>query len=152
MENKDNKKLIIELAKIINSNKDKRVLIVGTTCTGKTTFLKYIKNAFDMDELVFPKLTKAQSDYVCQSPWTSEIGKAMSRLTKEKVRIKPGQPIFGTVVLDSDLVVYLHISDELLKKRTALRGVNFKDAKNMQKQIETEIKQTEISIIEFKVG
>ena len=102
-----------------------------------------------MDELVFPKLTKEERDYVCQHPWTPEIGEKMVGLVKEKVKIEPGKPVFGTVVLDSDLIVYLRISDELLKERTALRGANYEDAKNMQRQIEEEIKQSNIPTIEL---
>ena len=105
-----------------------------------------------MDDLVFPQLTKAESDYVCQSPWTPKIGETINRLVKEKVRIEPGNPVFGTVVLESDLIIYLRISDELLKKRTGLRGSKFEDAKNMQKAIEVEIKSSGLPVIEFPVG
>ncbi len=148
----NNKELINELSRILADNKNKRIVVVGTTCTGKSTFLNNIENAHDMDELVFPKLTKEEHDYVCQHPWTPEIGETMDRLVKENIKIESGKPVFGTVVLDSDLIVYLHISDELLKKRTELRGANFEDAKNMQKQIEEDIKQSNIPTIEFLVG
>ena len=144
--------LIKNLKDILNRNKDKRVVVVGTTCTGKSTFLKQIENAHDMDELVFPKLSQEERDYVCQNPWTEDIGRTMVRLVKERVTVKPGEPVFGTVVLGSDLVIELKISDELLRKRTLLRGVSFEDAKNMQKQIEAEIRRSGIPVIEFNVG
>ena len=150
----NNNELINELSQILEKNKDKRVVVVGTTCTGKSTFLKNIniKEAHDMDEMVFPKLTKEERYYVCQHPWTPEIGKTMARLVREKIKIEPGNPVFGTVVIDSDLIVYLHISDELLQKRTELRGANFEDAKNMQKQIEEEVKSSKISTVELSIG
>ncbi|MEI6835418.1 MAG: hypothetical protein WCK59_01170 [Candidatus Falkowbacteria bacterium] len=144
--------LISKLSQILNENIDKRVVVVGTTCTGKTTFLKNIENAHDMDELVFPQLTKEEHDYVCSHPWTPEIGSKMISLTKEKVKIGPGNPVFGTIVLESDLIVYLQISDELLKQRTELRGANFEDAKNMQKQIEEEIIKSNIPVLNFFIG
>lgn len=144
--------LISKLSQILNENADKRVVVVGTTCTGKSTFLKNIQNTHDMDELVFPQLSKEEHDYVCSHPWTPEIGNKMISLTKEKIKIEPGKPVFGTIVLDSDLIVYLQISDELLKQRTELRGAKFEDAKNMQNQIEEEINKSNIPVLNFFVG
>ncbi len=142
---------IRELASLLYVHKDKRVVVVGTTCTGKSTFLENIPTACDMDKLVFPLLTEEEAEYVCQTPWTSEIGKTMDRLVKEKVIVEPGKPVFGTIVLDSDLIIYLRISDELLRQRTASRNVDFEDAKNMQTQIERDITQSKTPVIEFDV-
>jgi hypothetical protein len=147
-----NENVIGRLKSILDSNKDKRIVVVGTTCAGKTTFLQLIDGCFDMDKLVFPKLTKDEADYVCQTPWTPEIGNMMSKLTRERVAVERGKPVFGTVVLDCDLIVYLKISDGLLKERANFRVVNFDDAKNMQKQIEQEISGAHIPVIEFFVG
>lgn len=144
--------LATKLQALLDANKDKRVVVVGTTCTGKSTFLNHIKGAHDMDELVFPQLTQEEADYVNQTPWTEEIGRTMTRLVKERVKIKPGEPVFGTIVIDSDLIIDLKISDDLLRQRTTLRGTNFDDAKNMRGQIESEIQQSKIPIIEFNVG
>ena len=68
----------------------------------------------------------------------------MDELVKEKLSIKKGNPLFGTVLLDADLIIYLHISDELLWERTKLRNVDFDDAKSMQSRIEDEIKSSGI--------
>lgn len=144
--------LVEELAKILDKNKGKRIVVVGTTCTGKSTFVRGIKNAQDMDSLIFPKLSKEESDYVNQNPWTEDIGRTMVRLVRERVKVEPGKPVFGTVVLESDLVIELKISDTLLVERAALRNVSFEDAKNMQNQIENEIKQSGIPTIGFNVG
>ena len=89
-----------------------------------------------MDKIVFPLLTDEEKKYVCQEPWTPEIGKTMDKLTRERVKIKPGQPVFGTVIIDCDLIIYLDISDELLLERTKNRNVNFEDAKKMKDSIE----------------
>lgn len=142
-------KLLARLTGVLNANKDKRVIVVGTTCTGKSTMLKSIKGAEDMDTLVFPRLTKEEAADVCRTPWTEEIGSTMIRLTRERVRVEIGKPVFGTVVLDCDLIVYLRINDDLLMERTRLRGKEFGDAKSMQNQIEREIKQSGIDTIEL---
>ena len=144
MKKEDN---VSNLRKILAENRDKRVVVIGTTCTGKSRLVKEIEEAEDMDELVFPKLSKAESDYVCQKPWTPEIGKKMTELTKQKVLVRPGHPVFGTVVLDADLIVYLKISDELLAERVRSRRKSFEDAKHMQEQIKKEIAAANVPVI-----
>ena len=88
-----------------------------------------------MDEEIFPLLTAEEKEYICRTPWTDEIGKKMNELVRTKLSIKPGVPMFGTVLLDCDLIVYLHINDELLFERTKLGNVNFENAKNMQQKL-----------------
>ena len=75
----------------------------------------------------------------------------MTYLVKTKLKIQTGEPLFGTVLIDCDLIVYLHINDELLKKRTDLRNVDFTNAKNMQTEIEEEIKNSNIKVITLEV-
>ena len=142
---------IEELSKIFKENKDKRICVLGTTCTGKTTLINATNMGLDMDEEIFPLLTQEETDYVCQTPWTEEIGKKMDELVRTKLIIKPGIPMFGTVLLDCDLIVYLHITDELLLERTKQRNVDYNNAKNMQQQIEKEIKNSNIPTIYFEV-
>lgn len=142
---------INELKRVIDSNKDKRICVVGTSCTGKTTYLDYAKNGLDMDKIIFPLLSDEEREYVCQTPWTPEIGETMDRLVKEKIKIKPGKPVFGTVIIDCDLIVYLDISDKLLLARTKSRNVNYQDAKNMKDSIERDIEDTTIPVIRIQV-
>lgn len=142
---------IEELKEIFNNNKDKRILVIGTTCTGKSTLIKNLGMGLDMDKVIFPLLTKEESDYVCQTPWTKEIGEKMTYFVRTKLTIQPGEPLFGTVLIECDLIIYLHITDELLKKRTNLRNVDFINAKNMQTEIEDEIKKSNIKVITLEV-
>ena len=139
------------LKEILKQNETKRILVIGTTCTGKTTLIKKLGIGLDMDEEIFPLLTQEQTDYVCQTPWTEEIGEKMNYLVRTKLKIKPGMPLFGTVLVDCDLIVYLHINDELLKKRTSLRNVDFSNAKNMQLSIEDDIKKSNKEIITLEI-
>jgi len=142
---------IEEVKGVLEAHKSERVVVVGTTCTGKSTLLKNIDGALDMDEVLFPQLTEEEKEYVTQKPWTEEIGQTMIRLAKERIKIEPGSPVFGTVVLDADTVAYLHIEDELLRERVEKRGKDFEDAKNMQKQIEGEIEASKKPMIEVQV-
>lgn len=142
---------IDNLTRIFDENSDKRICVLGTTCTGKSTLISQLGIGEDMDELLFPLLTKEENDYVCQTPWTEEIGEKMDELVRTKLIIKPGIPLFGTVLVNCDLIIYLHIDDELLFKRTALRNVDFKNAKMMQSKIEQEIYISNIETIVLEV-
>lgn len=133
---------IDNLLTIFNENSNKRICVLGTTCTGKTTLINKLNIGLDMDKEIFPLLTKEETDYVCSTPWTKKIGQKMDELVRAKLSINPGIPMFGTVLLDCDLIVYLHINDELLLERTKLRNVDFENAKNMQTKIEEEIKKS----------
>lgn len=133
---------IQKLKEIFLENKDKRICVLGTTCTGKSTIIRETNLGVDMDEEIFPLLTKEENDYVCSSPWTEEIGKKMDELVRKKLTIKPGIPMFGTVLLDCDLIIYLHINDDLLLERTKSRNVDFENAKKMQVAIEKEIMES----------
>ena len=138
---------IEQLIEIFEENRDKRICVLGTTCTGKTTLIKGTNIGLDMDEEIFPLLTQEETEYVCRTPWTQEIGNRMDELVRTKLSIKQGTPMFGTVLLDCDLIVYLHINDDLLLERTKLRNTDFSNAKNMQLKIEEEIKKSNIPII-----
>ena len=142
---------INNLKEVIDTNKEKRICVVGTSCTGKTTYLNYAKNGLDMDKVIFPLLSDEEKEYVCQTPWTPEIGETMDKLVKERIRIKPGQPVFGTVIIDCDLIIYLDISDKLLQERTKSRNVNYQDAKNMKDSIEKDLEETSIPVIRIPV-
>ena len=143
---------IEELRQLFIDNKDKRICVLGTTCTGKTTLINESNMGVDMDEEIFPLLTEEETEYVCQTPWTEEIGNKMDELVRTRLRINPGVPMFGTVLLDCDLIVYLHITDELLLERTNSRNVDFNNAKNMQLKIEEEIKKSNIPSIYIEVN
>ncbi len=140
------------LLRLFNEHKDRRICVVGGTCTGKTTLLQFIPEALDMDALVFPKLTPEERDYVCQTPWTPAIGQKMIELARKYVIITPGQPVFGTVVLPCDLIIHLTIDDKNLQTRAEMRSVNFKDAKNMNKQVEREVAINQTPTISFSVA
>ncbi|MEI6731716.1 MAG: hypothetical protein WCK90_03485 [archaeon] len=152
MNNKPESNLIGKLKEILIEHEDERVCVVGTTCTGKSYLIKHILHALDMDELIFPLLSKEESSYVMQKPWTPEIGKTMIRLVRERIKIQSGKPVFGTVVISCDFIVYLKISDILLRERTGKRGKQYSDAKNMQNQLEQEIKLSKIPYVEIDMG
>lgn len=144
-----------QIEHIFRQNPDKRIVVVGTTCTGKSTLLEVLKRlgvkARDMDELLFPNLTPEENRSVAASPWTPQVGRLMDRLAKKYVHVQAGEPVFGTIVFDSDLIVYIRISDDLLRKRTEERGVSFDEAKGMQRWIEQQVKASGLPVIEILI-
>jgi len=157
--NKTIDELYSQVIKILEENSDKRVIILGTTCTGKTTLLKKVKNKFtgaeDRDELMLKMLDKKDSEYARKTNfrhWPKKLSDKATKIIREKIKVEPGKPIFGTEVLDCDLIIYLKINDLLLRKRTIARKVDFNYAKNLQKVIETEIKNSGIKTIEISIS
>ena len=131
--------ILDSLNKIFEENKDKRICVVATSCAGKTTLLNFFEYAKDMDDELYPLLTKEESEYICQERWTEEVGEYVDNLTRTKLHIKPGQPLFGTVVLDADIIVFLHINEDELKIRCQKRETNLENCLNMQNAIEEEL-------------
>lgn len=121
---------------IFEKHKNDRICVLGTTCCGKSTLQEQIPGTVDMDEALWPQLTKDEEAYICKKPWTREIGNFTSKLVKERVSVKAGQPIFSLILLDCEVVVYLDISDELLAEHCRKRGSSFQDAKNVKDAIE----------------
>ncbi|HEY1406825.1 MAG TPA: hypothetical protein VF857_09465 [Spirochaetota bacterium] len=83
-----------DISRLIAENGDKRIIVVGTSCTGKSTLVKNHPEYRDMDDLIFPLLTKAEADFVCQTPWTVDIGRKMDDCVRERVKSKKGAVIW----------------------------------------------------------
>ena len=132
-----------ELEAIFAKHTHERICVIGTMCCGKTTLLKQIANCVDMDEVLFAKVSTEEAKFISRTPWTKEIGAEFDRLVYERVHISPGNPMFGTVILDCDVVVCLDISDELLEERCLKRGASFEDAKNMKQAIQRDAENHE---------
>lgn len=144
--------ILEKLKRILEKNKDKRVTVIGTTCVGKTTLLKNIPEGIAISELA-PKLTKEEENFYYNAPLTKENNKKMLEMRAKRAFVKVGQPAFGTgIAYGTELVICLMISDELLKKRTEARNVDFEQAKIMQTFIEEEIKESGLPVIELSVG
>lgn len=124
------------LKAIFEKYKNERVCVIGTICCGKTTLLKQIPNCVDLDAELWPQLTKEEAAFISQTPWTKEISDEIDRLVYEKIRVKPGFPLFTSIILDCEAVVYLDISNELLMEHCKRRGADFTDAKKIKEAIE----------------
>ena len=113
-----------ELKAIFTRHKNERVCVIGTICSGKSTLLKQIPNCVDLDDELWPQLSKEEAAFISRTPWTQEISDEIDRLIYEKITVKAGFPLFGTVILDCEAVVYLDIDDELLMDHCKKRGIS----------------------------
>lgn len=140
-----------QLKSILRQNKDKKITVIGTSCAGKTTLLKDIPEGISISELA-PPLTDEEKDFYYNAPLTEENEEKRFDLRPRRTIVKPGQPAFGTgIAKGTELIIYLDISDKLLKERTKLRNVDFKYAKTMQKFIEENIKKSGLPVINIKI-
>ena len=121
---------------IFDKHKKERICVLGTTCCGKTSLLKQIPDCIDLDDELWPQLSKEETEFISQKPWTNEIGDFIDKLVYEKISVKVGHPLFTTIIVDCDVVVYLDISDELLAEHCKKRGNDFLDSKNVKNSIE----------------
>lgn len=121
---------------IFDKHKNQRICVLATTCCGKTTLLKQIPDCVDLDDELWPQLTAEEAAFISQKPWTNEIGSFIDKLVYEKISVKAGHPLFTTIIVDCDVVVYLDISDELLAEHCQKRGISFTDSKNIKESIE----------------
>lgn len=124
------------LKAIFDKHKNERICVLATTCCGKTTLLKQIPDCVDLDNELWPQLTKEEAEFISQKPWTNEIGDFIDKLVYEKILVKVGHPLFTAIIVDCDVVIYLDISDELLAEHCKKRGNNFYDAQNVKNSIE----------------
>lgn len=132
------------LEEIFERHRSQRICVLGTICCGKTTLLRQISGSVDLDDELWPQLTKNEAAFISQKPWSPEIGKYIDQLVYAKITVKPGHPLFTTIIVDCDVVIYLDLSDELLAKRCKQRGVSFSDAKNVKNAVEDDWRNQQI--------
>lgn len=124
------------LKAIFEKHKNERIYVLATICCGKTTLIQQIPNCVDMDSIAFINITEEEAAILNQKPWTKEVGDLVDSLVYRNVKVQPGYPVFGTVIVDCDVVIYLDIRDELLEKHCKKRGTDFTDAKKIKESIE----------------
>lgn len=139
------------LESILSQHSDERVLVLGSPCVGKSTLLQHIRDGVDMDG-VFDEMPKKFKRYVLhqENPFMYIDGdkktvkftemaflkdgvESMDYLEKTTnyltnfinlhTKIVPGRPVFGTCVVETDVIVYLNISDDILEQRIDSRGI-----------------------------
>lgn len=140
------------LESLLEKYKDQRVLVLAPPSVGKSTILQHIKDGVDLD-VVFDDMPEEFKRRVLhhENPfmfidgdketlkytekefdpndddhqaYLRETTGLLTNYTQGKVSIEAGRPAFGSMLLDSDVVIYLKISEEELKKRIDSRNMN----------------------------
>ena len=127
------------LIDIFKKHNDERICVIGTMCCGKTTLVRKLSqyNCVDADDELWPQIPNEETDALSQRPITKEIMNAVFKLMYERVTAKSRCPLFGIAILDCEVVVYLDISPQLLKKHCEIRGdTDYIDALYVKKYIE----------------
>jgi len=109
---------------IFEKHKNERVCVIGTMCCGKSTLIKqfFQYDCIDVDDKLWSHLSKEETEKPNIIPFTKEIMDSVYKLAYEKITVKPGFPLFGFVILDCEVVVYLDISEKLLEEHCEKRG------------------------------
>ena len=131
------------LQSLLDKYKDKRVLVAAPPGAGKSTLLQHIKEGVDMD-IIFDtmpekvkdfamqrenqysdidtrRLRYTQKEYIVGDPKSAvDLGLSNDFFTtyvNEHMKIQPGKPVFGTKVIDCDVIIYLKLSDDIYRNR-----------------------------------
>ncbi|MDP3955760.1 MAG: hypothetical protein Q8Q18_00735 [bacterium] len=141
------------LRRVLLQHAHERVTVLGVPGAGKSTLAKLILGTLDMDNILFPQLTADERAFVFQKPWIPEVGIEMKRLAQKWIIVRPGAPVFATVLLNADLIVHLQISDNLLRQRIVRkdRPQPFELCNGVQRQLETDILESGIPYYEFEL-
>jgi len=151
-EMKTEQDIIRELRDIFDKYSDKRILVLGTTCAGKTTLLKHFPEGLDMDVVVMGTLPEELQDRFRKAPRPFaqdlvEIWNKYLETAIQTVEIEAGHPLFAATVFRSDIIVYLNISDETLRERTMKRNFKYELAEKYNNLFKDYLKITELPVI-----
>ena len=130
------KDTINTLEAIFEKHKHERIIVLSTTCVGKSTMVKQMPHWIDVDILLGQCMTKEEIKFCSQVPWTEEIGEVYGKIMYERVKVQPGHPLFCSCVIDCEVLVYIDISNEILSEHCKKRNVDFNYALQMKEEIE----------------
>lgn len=140
------------LESLLEKYKDKRVLVLAPPSVGKSTILQHIKDGVDLDGVfddmpvefkrhvlhhenpfMFIDGDKETVKYVEKEfdptniehqKYLKETTDLLTRYIQDKMPIEVGHPAFGAVLIDSDVVIYVKISNDEFRRRMELRNSN----------------------------
>ena len=126
--------IVNELETIFERHESDRVLVMGTTCAGKTTLAKHFE-CVDTDEILGSIMTDEEIAYVCSD--ADDVGEVYDKYYN-KIIVKHNNPVFGPWYLPCDVAILLYIDDVILKRRCLQRDVNYEAAINFRNMCEDE--------------
>jgi len=146
----NNERIIHRLRTIFAENADKRICVVGVSCTGKSTLLRDLPECVDGDSIVWDTLPEDVYEKLSRSPtpWDEETLNTWKEwYIKADFDIKPGQPVISVWVEDCDLVVYLTLSESEYLKRVTMRGRNVKEMLKQRAELDKVVRECGLPVI-----
>ena len=129
---------------IIKNNQGKRVLILGTIGSDINRIGYKLGEVYDN---VFYKTFKSEygvdANFYCLNK--EEINKI-----KEKIKVKKNIPMFSNIILECDLIIYIHINKDVLKIKTLYNEVDYEKSLNYQKELENKLNNMSTKIIKIE--
>ena len=141
---------IQKLRQIFDGNSDKRILILGTTCAGKTTLANSLPECVEQDNLVWETLPNELQEKLKNNAWTEEMIKTWGEYVDKAtqiVKIEAGRPMFATTIFESDIIIYLNINEKTLRERAKKRHVAYETAANYNNEIKEKLKAVDLPVI-----
>jgi len=143
---------IQKLIEIFENNTDKRILVLGTTCSGKTTLLKSLPECRDMDALVWELLPSEIQAELSNPSWTDDMCNTWREYVikaKQIIKIEAGHPLFAATSFDSDIIVYLNIDENTLRERTKKRNIEYEIAVANDNRIKEELRNLPVIVVDI---
>lgn len=141
---------IQKLKKIFDRNSSKRILVMGTTCAGKSTLIKSLPECLDQDDICWALLPKELEEKLSRGSWTQEMIESWNKHVENAtqiVEIEAGRPLFGASMFKSDIIVYLNINENTLRERTSKRGIKYEMAESYNNKIKEMLKAIDLPVI-----
>ncbi len=163
------------LEALLEKYKDRRVLVLAPPSVGKSTILQHIKDGVDLDT-VFDDMPEEFKRHVLhhEHPFMfidgdkktikytekefdpsdtehhahlQETTTQLADYTQGKIHIEAGRPAFGSMLIDSDVIIYLKISEDELNKRIKSRNsktyrlAQFERVKAIKNNLESDLER-----------
>ena len=149
--NEENDELVIQkLNHIFKTHADKRILVLGTTCAGKSTLVEHFPESRDQDDICWALLPKELEKKLSGGPWTEELVNAWNNHVENAIRIveiEPGRPLFAGSFFKSDIIIYLNVNEKTLRERTKKRGMTYETASDYNDVIKEKLLSTDLPVI-----
>lgn len=129
--------IIDQIRNIFLEHKNERICVFGSSCVGKSTLVSQLPESVDLDDILWSELSEDILKYL-DGPWTEELSDDFARIARDTVTITPGNPLFSTVIIDCDVLIYLDITKDLLEERCKKRKANINEVMAIKQRTDRE--------------
>ena len=150
----NDERVVRQLTQLFKTHRDKRILVLGTTCAGKSTLVRNFPECLDQDDVCWELLPRELEKKLSGGPWTEDLVNAWNAHVENAIRIveiEPGRPLFAGSFFKSDIIIYLNISEKTLRERTEKRGISYETASKYNDEIAEKLKSVDIPVIVINI-